>query len=277
MLCARRSAKVQHARADGVVGQPVDDDEAAGGRGCVRRRRRPPRGRARCCTRRSRSGPACLAARCSSVSTLTLYLGSVTVRRRCACRSSAGRGGRAACGSSAIHTSVHSNWSATSAGAVGRRDHVAARDVDLVFQRDASRFAGHGERAVTVAATMRATRALAPEGCTRMRWPGAACRWPAGRRSRGSRGWAGSPTAPAGAAAGAAVRASSSSQVSRKGISAGPSYQGMAALGAVMFSPFSADSGMLVMCVSRCARQRRGTPRRCGRRWPGRSPPGPSC
>ena len=44
-------------------------------------------------------------------------------------------------------------------------------------------------------------------------------------------------------------RDSSSSQVSRNCISVGPRYQGMAALGAVMLSPPSADSGIEVMSV----------------------------
>jgi hypothetical protein len=85
---------------------------------------------------------------------------------------------------------------------------------------------------------------FAPEGCTRMRWPRHSVPlaiWPEKpRKSRLGRlthctgrrnGWR-------------CVRASSSGDRLQVRHQRGPSYQGMAALGAVMLSPFSADIGM---------------------------------
>ncbi len=94
---------------------------------------------------------------------------------------------------------------------------------------------------------MRATRLSRPEGCTRMRSPGRrlplASRPQKPRKSRLGRltHCTGRRSAPA------CRRVSSISVVSRKPISVGPVYQGVRSLGDVMLSPFSAESGIVVM------------------------------
>ena len=86
-----------------------------------------------------------LAAVCSSVLTLTLYLGW-PMRRA----DGAGadlqqvRAGPGASGCSCIQTTWASNWSATAGGDVGRGEHVAAADVDLVGEGERDRLAGDG-------------------------------------------------------------------------------------------------------------------------------------
>ena len=100
------------------------------------------------------------------------------------------------------------------------------------------------------AVTIRATVVLLPEGEMRTASPGRTwppAIWPAKpRKSRSGRF-----THCTGIRKGPAARRSSSTcTVSRCGISAGPVYQGVASLNAVMLSPFNADIGMARKSVS---------------------------
>ena len=144
MLCARRSAKCSMPGADRVVGQPVDEDEAAGVAvvGVGIERRSAGRGEVADAdlVELERLGREVL----EGVDVdLVLGLGDRGADA-CARRSSSGRGGPAASAPRPSRRACASNWSATSAGASAAADHVAARDVDLVGERQGDRLAGDG-------------------------------------------------------------------------------------------------------------------------------------
>ena len=124
MFCARRSAKCEHAGADGVVGDAVDQDEAAGVAVVRRRDRRRSAGRGcRLQTPISLSSSVARRQVLQRVDVDLVLERARPWRSRCAVPILSRYGRPGSIGSSAIQTIVASNWSATSAGGVGRREH----------------------------------------------------------------------------------------------------------------------------------------------------------
>ena len=114
------------------------------------------------------------AASLSRVLTSIRCLSSVTVAGRRACADlHADRSGRAAAAPRSSRQMCAANWSATSGRRVRLRQHVAARDVDLVGERQRHRVAGLG-RARDRRRRRCARRVLSrPEAATTISSPGA--------------------------------------------------------------------------------------------------------
>ena len=135
--------EVEHPGADRLVGEPVDQDEAAGVAVLVVGVEGDRPVELEVADADLVELAASSAARCSSVLTLTLYLsGAIVAGDGAGADLASGSCVRGSIGSSAIQTIVASNWSATLGGAVDAGDHIAAADVDLVGQRERDRLAG---------------------------------------------------------------------------------------------------------------------------------------
>ena len=170
-FCARRSAKCSMPAPDGGVGELVDQDEAAERAVLARRARRRSACRSRSLATPMALSSSVLAARCSSVLTLTWYLGGVTV---------AGDGLRAELqpvGAARQHRLLgHPHDRGLELIGHLRRVDPPPRctsprlTIDLVGQASASPI-GRPRRAARSPCdvTMRATRGSLPEGSTRTR------------------------------------------------------------------------------------------------------------
>ena len=136
-----------HAGADGVVGEPVDDDERAGLAGSPRRDRTRPESPVDRLQKPMSLRPSVCAARCSRVLTSILYLMRGDRDRQSSwCRSAPDRSGPGTSGSSLIQITWAANWSDTSGRAVGLTS-TSPRAISISsVKRERNRIAGFRRR-----------------------------------------------------------------------------------------------------------------------------------
>ena len=192
MLVARRRAKSDHAGAAvSLVNRSIRMKPPVV---AVSRRRRRRAARRRELQKPISFSSSVCAATCSSVLTSTLCLSGHRGRHRPGPELAAGRSGPGSSGSSLIQTRWAANWSATSRPRVRRDQHVAARDVDLVVERQRDGVAGRAPRRDRRHGDDTCDLARLPDVRDHDRGrPAAPCRRRRAGRSRGNRGRAVDP------------------------------------------------------------------------------------
>ncbi len=134
---------------------------------------------------------------CSSVGDVDAMPNGLDLAGMVAWCASAGTGGPDRAGCSLSHTTLASNWRATSRHVLGGGDHVAAADVDLVFERERDRHGRGGLSRSPSKVSMLLTRDRRPEGSSENSVAGSnRCRRRSVRHSRGNSDRAGSRAAP---------------------------------------------------------------------------------
>ena len=270
--------EVHHARAGGAVGEAVHQHEGAG-RAVVAHRGRAARAwRARGCRSAISFSSSRLAGCCSSVLTSTRCLIVVTEAgvQRLPMRARYCRPGSIA--SSSIQSRCAANWSVTS----GRSASGASTSPRATSTSSARQIVTASPAAAACSSPsgprMRATRLCRPDAATTTPSPTAiAAARRRCRRSRGNPDSGGSPTAPGSGRAcrprrGRRPRSSRCAQQRRAAIPG----RVAAARGHVV-AEAGRDRDRRQRRGSRGRRRRSPSRRRCGRRSPRRSRPGPSC